>query len=143
LLITVFTIPVWAQNTSPPTTAPTLHPALFLVGDSIMKTGANGGQTGPWGLGYEIIPLFDGDKIHVYNEGAGGGSTRGYIDEGLWGKIRDRMQSGDFVILMFGHNDEANSANYPDRTTIKGSGEETIQIGTERPAKVIHTYGWY
>ena len=125
------------------TLPPTLHPALFLVGDSIMKTGAGTGETGPWGWGSEIIPLFDEAKIHVYNEGYGGRSSRSYIDEGLWSKVLDRMQPGDFVILQFGHNDSANSQNYPDRTTIMGDGDETIQLGVGDNKRTVHTYGWY
>jgi rhamnogalacturonan acetylesterase len=123
--------------------AATLHPALFLVGDSLTKTGTPPGDTGPWGMGYEIIPLFDVTKIHVYNEAAGGRSSRGYIEEGLWAKILARLQPGDFVLVMFGHNDAANSANYPDRTTITGIGEETIEVGVGDSRKTLHTYGWY
>ncbi len=52
---------------------------------------------------------------------------------------------GDFVIVQFGHNDAANSQNYPDRISIKGNSEETQEI--ESPVthrkEVIHTYGWY
>ena len=56
----------------PPTPAPTeeqqhltyVHPALFLVGDSIMKTGAGNGDQGPWGWGSEIGAFFDPAKIH-------------------------------------------------------------------------------
>jgi hypothetical protein len=44
------------------------HPALFLVGDSIIRTGTGDGEKGPWGWGYEIIPMFDAAKIHVYND---------------------------------------------------------------------------
>ena len=121
----------------------TLHPALFLVGDSIMKTGTGNGESGPWGWGSEIVSFFDPAKVHVYNEGRGGRSSRGCIEEGLWSQILDRMQPGDFVILEFGHNDSANSQNYPDRTTITGSGDETIQCGVGTSKKVIHTYGWY
>ncbi len=139
---------LWSQDvpaTPASATEPvsTLHPALFLVGDSIMKTGTNGGATGPWGMGYEIIPLFDPAKIHVYNEGAGGRSSRSYGDEGLWAKIVARLQPGDFIIMMFGHNDAANSTNYPERTTITGNGEETLQVGVGNQKKTIHTYGWY
>ncbi len=124
----------------------TLHPALFLVGDSIMKTGTPPGNFGPYGMGYEIIPLFDAKKIHVYNEGAGGRSSRGYIEEGLWAKVLARMQPGDYAIMMFGHNDAANSANYPDRTTVQGSGDNAKEI--DSPVKpgtkeTVHTYGWY
>ena len=143
-LVFVFSITgdIRAQEPAP-STAATLHPALFLVGDSITKTGKPPGDTGPWGMGYEIIPMFDAAKIHVYNEGAGGRSSRGYIEEGLWAKILERMQPGDFVLIMFGHNDSANSVNYPDRTTIGGGGEETIQTGVGDQKKTIHTYGWY
>lgn len=127
------------------TTAPTLHPALFLVGDSIMKTGTGTGERGPWGMGYELIPMFDAAKLHVYNEGAGGRSSRGYREEGLWGKVLARMQPGDFVILMFGHNDAANSQNYPDRITLRGSDDtaQEIESPVTHQKKTIHTYGWY
>jgi lysophospholipase L1-like esterase len=143
-----------AQDSPPPTNSPpsegqgvgvtpTLHPPLFLVGDSIMKTGTGTGETGQWGWGSEIIPLFDPAKIHVYNEGHGGGSSRSYIDEGLWAKVLDRMQPGDFVILQFGHNDSADSQGRPDRATITGGGDETVQFGVGTSNKVVHTYGWY
>ena len=131
-----------AEESAPPP-APTLHPALFLVGDSITKTGTGNGETGPWGMGYELIPLFDAAKLHVYNEGAGGRSSRSYREEGLWAKILERLQPGDFVHVMFGHNDTANSANYPDRATITASGDETIQIGVGDKRQTLHTYGWY
>jgi rhamnogalacturonan acetylesterase len=122
-----------------------LHPALFLVGDSIVKTGHGNGETGPWGWGSELIPLFDAAKIHVYNEGRGGRSSRGYIEEGAWAKIVGQLAPGDFVILHFGHNDAKNSTNYPDRVTVGGNGDETKEI--ESPVthqkETIHTYGWY
>ncbi len=123
----------------------TQHPALFLVGDSIMKTGAGNGERGPWGWGSEIVGLFDPAKIHVYNEGRGGRSSRSYIAEGLWAKILEQLQPGDFVIVQFGHNDAANSQNYPDRVSIKGSGDETQEIASPKSGEkeTIHTYGWY
>jgi rhamnogalacturonan acetylesterase len=126
-----------------PVLEPTVHPALFLVGDSIMKTGTGNGDTGPWGWGSEIGALFDPAKIHVYNEGHGGRSSRSYIGEGLWAQVRDRLQPGDFVIIQFGHNDSANSAAYPDRATINASGDETVQVGVGDKKQVVHTYGWY
>jgi len=94
-------------------------------------------------MGYELMQMFDQAKIHVYNEGAGGRSSRSYIDEGLWAKILERVQPGDFVQIMFAHNDTANSDNYPDRATITGSGDESIQTGFHATLKTLHTYGWY
>ena len=140
LSVTSFCLYAQDGTNSPPAI---LHPALFLVGDSIMKTGTGTGDTGPWGWGSEIIPLFDPAKIHVYNEALGGRSSRSYIEEGLWAKVLGRMQDGDFVILQFGHNDSANSQGHPDRTTITGVGDETIQLGVGDQKKTVHTYGWY
>jgi lysophospholipase L1-like esterase len=131
-----------AQETTD-TNAPTLHPALFLIGDSIMKTGTPPGDHGPYGMGYEIAPLFDPAKIHVYNEALGGRSSRSYLAEGLWAKNLARMQPGDFVIIMFGHNDARNSVDHPDRATINAGGDETVVVGVDKKAETIHTYGWY
>jgi rhamnogalacturonan acetylesterase len=135
--------PVHAQEPIKP--APALHPALFLVGDSIMKTGTGNGERGPWGWGSEIIAFFDPAKVHVYNEGRGGRSSRGYIEEGSWQGIVTELQRGDFVIIQFGHNDAANSQNYPDRISAKGNGDETQEIDSPvtHQTKLIHTYGWY
>jgi len=131
--------------TTPAAAPATLHPALFLVGDSIMKTGSGNGETGRWGWGSELMPLFDSTKIHVYNEGRGGRSSRSYIEEGLWSAILARLEPGDFIILQFGHNDAANSQAYPDRTSLKGSGDETQELRDAKSEKktVVHTYGWY
>jgi lysophospholipase L1-like esterase len=137
---------VRAQDTTAPADAaaiPTLHPALFLIGDSIMKTGTPPGDHGPYGMGYEIAPLFDPTKIHVYNEAAGGRSSRSYIGEGLWAKNLARMQAGDFVIIMFGHNDAKDSNDHPDRATINAGGDEKVVVGTGDKAVTIRTYGWY
>jgi rhamnogalacturonan acetylesterase len=132
-----------AADTPAPPVAVAEHPALFLVGDSIMRTGTGDGERGPWGWGAELGAFFDATKIHVYNEGRGGRSSRGYIEEGAWAKIVEQLQPGDYVIVQFGHNDTANSANYPDRATINSSGDETVQVGVGDARKIIHTYGWY
>jgi hypothetical protein len=41
--------PAAFAQSAPPQVGPTLHRALFLVGDSIMKTGDGNGERGPWG----------------------------------------------------------------------------------------------
>lgn len=141
----VLLLPMAAFAQNAPAPVETQHPALFLVGDSIMHTGTGTGETGPWGWGAEFIPMFDATKIHVYNEGLGGRSSRGYLQEGAWAKIMDCLQPGDWVIVQFGHNDAANSQNYPDRTTVKGNGDETQEIDSPvtHEKETIHSYGWY
>src|ERR1051325_8240641 len=123
---------------------PVQHPALFLVGDSTVKTGTGTGERGPWGWGSEIIPFFDPAKIHVYNEGKGGRSSRGYIEEGAWAKVLARMEKGDWVLIQFAHNDAKPSANYPDRVSGNGSGDEMSEVADiNGNKKSVHSYGWY
>ena len=110
-----------------------------------MRTGVAPGDVGPWGWGYEIIPMFDPAKIHVYNEGLGGRSSRGYIQEGAWLKVMGITCSRVMGhTQQFGHNDAANSQNYPDRTTIKGNGDDTQDIDSPvtHEKETIHSYGW-
>ena len=142
-LLACFSRVLAAETDAPAAPPPAQHPALFLVGDSIMKTGTGNGDRGPWGWGAEIGAFFDATKLHVYNEGRGGRSSRGYIEEGAWARILQQLQPGDFVIVQFAHNDTANSANYPDRATINSGGEEVVQMGVGEQRKIIHTYGWY
>jgi pectin methylesterase-like acyl-CoA thioesterase/lysophospholipase L1-like esterase len=132
--------PVFTKRQSSPATQ---HPALFLVGDSIMNTGSGSGETGPWGYGAELIRMFDPAKIHVYNEARGGRSSRGYVEEGLWKSLLERMAPGDWVLMQFGHNDAANSQNYPDRISGKGSGDELSEVNAPGGKKLVHSYGWY
>jgi lysophospholipase L1-like esterase len=122
-----------------------LHPALFLVGDSTMKTGGGNGETGPWGWGSELGSFFDTNRLHIYNEGHGGRSSRSFIEEGLWTNVLERMRPGDFLLIQFGHNDSANSRNYPDRVSLSGSGEQQQETNSAATGNkvVLHTYGWY
>ncbi len=136
-----------APAPTPPTTTPApaiQHPALFLIGDSIMNTGTGDGSRGPWGYGAELIPMFDATNIHVYNEARGGRSSRGYIEEGLWAKVLTQLQPGDFLLIQFGHNDAANSANYPDRISAPGDSDDLAPVpGPNNSTKSVHSYGYY
>lgn len=142
-LLAVFSATICVAQTAPASAVTVQHPALFLVGDSIMKTGKNDGATGPWGWGSELGAFFDPAKLHVYNEARGGRSSRSYIEEGAWAKVRAQLRPGDFVIVGFGHNDRENSAGHPNRTTITGDGDETVEIGVGPAKKIVRTYGAY
>ncbi|MHB9055577.1 MAG: rhamnogalacturonan acetylesterase [Paludibacteraceae bacterium] len=56
-----------------------------------------------WG---QLLPGFVNDKAVVKNYAQNGRSTRTFIEEGLWNKLIENTQKGDFVIIQFGHNDE-------------------------------------
>jgi lysophospholipase L1-like esterase len=80
---------------------------IFIAGDS---TAANKEvkaypETG-WGMPFAYF--FD-SSVTVDNRAKNGRSTRTFISEGLWKKLIDDVQPGDYVLIQFGHNDEVPS----------------------------------
>lgn len=79
---------------------------IHLAGDSTMapKLDEKRPETG-WG---EMLPeFFDSSMVRVVNHARNGRSTRTFISEGRWKDITDSLQTGDYVFIQFGHNDES------------------------------------
>ncbi len=115
-------------------------PNLFIIGDSTASNGADCG----WGS--HLANYFDTNKINVFNRARGGRSSRTFQTEGLWDKVLDEINAGDFVLIQFGHNDGgAINDNHRARGSIPGLGEETQEIDNliTKKHEVIHTFGWY
>lgn len=88
---------------------------IWMVGDSTMsiKDPSAWPETG-WGVPF--ANFFD-SSVTVSNHARNGRSTRTFITEGLWQKVIDNVQPGDYVFIQFGHNDEVPtkaSATKPD-----------------------------
>jgi lysophospholipase L1-like esterase len=84
---------------------PDSRPTLYLVGDSTM---ANKPVIPPnaergWG---QMLPAFFKDTIRIENHAMNGRSTKSFMEEGRWTAITNKLKSGDWVIIQFGHNDE-------------------------------------
>lgn len=125
-------------------------PTLFLIGDSTVRNGRDDGQgkgaEGQWGWGNPIAACFDQAKINVVNRAVGGLSSRTYLTSGHWERTLALVKAGDFVIMQFGHNDEA-AVNDTKRArgTLKGTGTESEEIDNLLTQKheTVYTYGWY
>jgi lysophospholipase L1-like esterase len=122
------------------------RPTLYIIGDSTVKNGQGTGGGGLWGWGDEIAQYIDTTKLRVENDALGGTSSRTFQTKGLWDKVLDKIENGDFVIMQFGHNDSSpldDTARA--RGTIKGIGDETKEIDNPltKQLEVVHTYGWY
>jgi len=77
---------------------------IYLAGDSTMadkKVNAYP-ETG-WGTPFKNF--FD-STVTLSNKAQNGRSTRTFITDGLWQSITDNLQSDDYVLIQFGHNDE-------------------------------------
>lgn len=75
-----------------------------LIGDSTMahKERKAYPETG-WGMPF--AHFFDA-TVAVDNRAKNGRSTKTFLAEGLWQPVADNLQSGDYVFIQFGHNDE-------------------------------------
>lgn len=78
---------------------------IHLMGDSTMadKDISKGSPERGWGMVFEN---FVGEKVRVINYAKNGRSTKSFIDEGLWDKVKSNIRPGDYVFIQFGHNDE-------------------------------------
>ena len=86
---------------------------IHLMGDSTMAEKDLKGGSNPergWGM---MFRNFLDDSFQVVNYAQNGRSTKSFIDRGLWDKVYDALQPGDYVFIQFGHNDA--KADDPER----------------------------
>lgn len=91
---------------------------VFMIGDSTManKPLDKENQERGWG---QMLPIYFEGPVKIDNHAVNGRSSKSFIDEGRWEKVREQIRPGDYVIIQFGHNDE--KAKSPDRYTVPGS----------------------
>ena len=79
---------------------------VYLAGDSTMapKEAKARPETG-WGE--RLQQYFDSTQVRIDNRARNGRSSKSFITEGLWKRIVDSLQAGDYVFIQFGHNDES------------------------------------
>lgn len=159
-LVLLLPTATFAQTTTPdappqnavPQDAP-LNPALptvFIVGDSTARNKLD------LGWGDHFAHYFDTTKINVANRARAGRSSRTYIAEGLWAATLTQVKPGDYVLIQMGHNDGGGNADSvlhdaKARSSIKGIGDETVEVPIARPftsgpfvgktTETVHTYG--
>lgn len=118
-------------------------PVVFFTGDSTVKN-ADKADDGMWGWASQASIVFDESKITLVNAGRAGRSTRSFIREGLWEKVYNSLQPGDFVTIQFGHNDICPITDAKARGVIAES-KDTMHVykldnGTY---EVVYSFGWY
>ncbi len=128
-----------AQQMDPP---PAAKPTVWLIGDSTVNV-STPGQVG-WG---EVIGhYFDPEKASIVNRAVGGRSSRTFIAEGRWERIKEELKAGDFVLMQFGHNDAGPiNDNFRARGSLRGTGDESVEIDNLLTGRheTVHTFGHY
>jgi len=122
------------------------QPTAFLIGDSTVRNGQGDGAGRLWGWGDFLGSRFATNQLRVVNRALGGRSSRTFLTEGRWDKVRAELTPGDFVLMQFGHNDggEMFTGDRP-RASLKGNSEDTREGTVEATGKAetVHSYGWY
>jgi len=88
-------------------------PTVYLAGDSTLapKREEKRPETG-WGE--RLAPGFAAE-VRIDNRAVNGRSTRSFLAEGRWAELLSAVRPGDYVLIQFGHNDQA--CDKPDRYT--------------------------
>jgi lysophospholipase L1-like esterase len=118
-------------------------PVVFFTGDSTVKN-ADKDDDGMWGWASQASIVFDESKITLCNAARAGRSTRSFIREGLWDKVYNSLQPGDFVTIQFGHNDICPITDKKARGVIPGT-KDTLHVYhlDNDTYEVVYSFGWY
>ena len=118
-------------------------PVVFFTGDSTVKN-ADSEDDGMWGWASQASTVFDESKINLVNAARAGRSTRSFIREGLWEKVYNSLQPGDFVTIEFGHNDICPIADKKGRGVI-ASAQDTMHVYhmENDTYALVYSFGWY
>ena len=115
---------------------------IFIIGDSTVANGDSLGLAVGWGK--YLAEFMDTTRVNVINKARGGRSSRTYLYEGLWEEVRQLLKPGDFVLIQFGHNDGGYIDKPKFRGSIKGTGNESVNIiRPDSTEEKVYTYGWY
>ncbi|RAL01129.1 SGNH hydrolase [Aspergillus ibericus CBS 121593] len=119
-----------------------LATTIYLAGDSTMATGGGGSSTAGWG-DYVAQYLSTSSGITVSNDAVAGRSARSYTREGRFDDIASTLQSGDYVIIEFGHNDGGSLSSDNGRTDCSGTGTEVCYSEYDGVNETILTFPAY
>ncbi|KAF4770089.1 hypothetical protein N7455_009341 [Penicillium solitum] len=116
-----------------------LGTTIYLAGDSTMAKGGTGSSTAGWG---EYVTPYT--SLTVSNQAVAGRSARSYTREGRFDAIEAVVQSGDWVIIEFGHNDGGSLTPTDNgRSDCSGTGSETCSTTYNGVAETVLTFPAY
>lgn len=91
---------------------------VHTIGDSTMAEYEESNSKRGWGM--YLGAFFDSNFVTVNNAGHSGRDTRTFYDAAAdWGAVKNKMQSGDYLLIQFAHNDEGVHTNGTDNLEYK------------------------
>src|SRR5450759_1200361 len=113
-------------------------PTVWAIGDSTASNVNHRGWADPFG------DYFDQGKAHTVNRARAGRSSRTFVTEGLWEKVRAELKPGDYVFIQFGHNDGSAPDKDRARGSLPGLGEESQEFTLPNGSQeTVYTFGHY
>ena len=109
---------------------------IFVIGDSTVCNYA--ASKYPWaGWGQELSLFFKTGTVTVTNNAVGGRSSKSFVTLGQWAGTLSALQSGDILMIQFGHNDRTytDTTRYADTATYR---QYLTKYVTEARAKGAH-----
>jgi len=80
---------------------------VFLIGDSTVADYNEELYPTQRGWGQMLSYFVNDENIIIENRAINGRSSKSFYQEGAWSKVLDEMQSGDYLFIQFGHNDQS------------------------------------
>ena len=119
-------------------------PVVFITGDSTVKNHDND-PDGMWGWGAVADDIFDSRKITIANCAMAGRSCRTFLNEKRWERVYNSIQSGDYVLIQFGHNDTGPIDAKPERAAIRGTADtcHVYKMQSNGRYELVYSFGWY
>lgn len=127
LLICLFPLGTLAQDTSRPVT-------IFVAGDS--TAALYGPRQAPMTGWAQSLAEFTTPEATVDDRATCGRSTKSFRTEYRWKAILNDLQSGDFVLIQFGHNDQKK-----DRPAIYAEAQTEFQANLIRFVEEVRAKG--
>ncbi|KAK0465577.1 rhamnogalacturonan acetylesterase [Desarmillaria tabescens] len=123
-------------------TGSALAQTIYLAGDSTMAKNGGGSGTGTDGWGQYLSQFV---TLSVVNKAVGGQSARTYSEQGLFDSLVDEVESGDYVIIEFGHNDgSAGSVDNGKQDAVGDGYNITATVTTSNGTQIlIHSFAYY
>src|ERR1035437_9797404 len=113
-------------------------PTVWVIGDSTASNVNRRGWADPFG------DYFDQTKAHTANRARAGRSSRTFVTEGLWEKVRAELKPGDYVLIQFGHNDGSAPDKDRARGSLPGLGDESKEFTLPNGSQeTVYTFGHY
>ena len=79
---------------------------IFIVGDSTAANKDTSGGKVERGWGQMLQNFFNKKNVVIKNQALNGRSSKSFINEGHWNKVKKNLKKGNYVLIQFGHNDE-------------------------------------